>query len=164
MARRAGCRVANLEFNQFHPTALYHRRRVIFLTGAAVAKAHTLNVRTVHGGLCRTLTNAGNWRRAILMPALLTIFKTTRRRPYVSISATSLTILSAKALPMIYAKLLDLGMDLTKEPIRCSSPHTIPAAAWSSMIMVVPDGTAYMPLAKSVTPACTALTVWRPTR
>ena len=74
MAWRAGCRVSNMEFMQFHPTTLYHRDSRSFLISEALrGEGATLHVPNADGSLGERFmdasTSAGNWRRATSSPA-----------------------------------------------------------------------------------------------
>jgi len=124
MAWRAGCRVSNMEFIQFHPTCLYHPYAKSFLITEAIRG---------EGGLLKLPPEAGVAAGTRFMPAhdergelaprdvvarAIDFEMKKRGLDYVhlDISHQSPEFLQ-EHFPTIYARCLELGIDITKEPI-----------------------------------------------
>jgi L-aspartate oxidase len=124
MAWRAGCRVSNMEFIQFHPTCLYHPYAKSFLITEAIRG---------EGGLLKLPPEAGaaagfrfmlaHDERAELAPrdvvARAIDFEIKKRGldyVHLDISHKPAEFL-IEHFPTIYARCLELGIDITKQPI-----------------------------------------------
>lgn len=124
MAWRAGCRVSNMEFVQFHPTCLYHPYAKSFLISESVRG---------EGGLLKLPPDAGadagkrfmpeHDDRAELAPRDIVArsidFEMKKRGldfVHLDISHQDPDFLKSH-FPTIYARCLELGIDITKEPI-----------------------------------------------